>query len=176
MTSEAKIAANRRNALQSTGPRTEAGKAVASCNALRHGLTAEAMVLHDESAEAFAEFKDALRAAFAPEGEFEERLVERIVVCFWRLRRASRLEAELLTRMAESPHGNDRASTAFTLRPDAIATLMRHEASIDRSLSRALMVLERQQARRRGEPVSSPAALKINVALAPAASDAAQGA
>jgi hypothetical protein len=38
MTSERKIAANRRNARKSTGPRTRSGKARVSRNALRHGL------------------------------------------------------------------------------------------------------------------------------------------
>jgi hypothetical protein len=40
MTSEAKIAANRRNARRSTGPRTTAGKLRFRRNALRHGLAA----------------------------------------------------------------------------------------------------------------------------------------
>ena len=39
MTSEAKAAANRRNAKRSTGPRTASGKARASRNAFRHGLS-----------------------------------------------------------------------------------------------------------------------------------------
>ena len=39
MTSARKIAANRRNALASTGPRTAAGKARVAQNARRHGLT-----------------------------------------------------------------------------------------------------------------------------------------
>ena len=38
MVSERKLAANRRNALKSTGPRTEAGKRVSSLNGLKHGL------------------------------------------------------------------------------------------------------------------------------------------
>jgi hypothetical protein len=41
MTSYRQVEANRRNALKSTGPRTEAGKQVSRRNALRHGLTAE---------------------------------------------------------------------------------------------------------------------------------------
>jgi hypothetical protein len=40
MTSERKIAANRNNANKSTGPRSEAGRAVSRLNALRHGLAA----------------------------------------------------------------------------------------------------------------------------------------
>ena len=39
MTSAAKIRANRRNALRSTGPRSRAGKAIAARNSHRHGLT-----------------------------------------------------------------------------------------------------------------------------------------
>jgi hypothetical protein len=40
MTSERQLAANRQNALKSTGPRTPAGRAIASLNAARHGLYA----------------------------------------------------------------------------------------------------------------------------------------
>jgi hypothetical protein len=40
MTSESKMAANRRNGRKSRGPRTVAGKAIASRNALRHGFAA----------------------------------------------------------------------------------------------------------------------------------------
>lgn len=40
MASERQIAANRRNALLSSGPKTQTGKRASSRNALRHGLTA----------------------------------------------------------------------------------------------------------------------------------------
>ena len=39
--------ANRRNAQQSTGPRTQIGKKTSSLNALRHGLTSRVVVLPD---------------------------------------------------------------------------------------------------------------------------------
>jgi hypothetical protein len=45
MTTEREVAANRRNAAKSTGPRTRRGKATVSRNALRHGL-ASAIVGH----------------------------------------------------------------------------------------------------------------------------------
>jgi hypothetical protein len=46
MTSPAKIAANRRNAQRSTGPRSAAGKARARRNAFRHGLATPASLDH----------------------------------------------------------------------------------------------------------------------------------
>ena len=44
MTSYRQIEANRRNALKSTGPKTEAGKLASRRNAVRHGLTAETVI------------------------------------------------------------------------------------------------------------------------------------
>lgn len=41
MTTSEKIEANRKNALQSTGPRSLEGKALVSMNAIKHGLTAK---------------------------------------------------------------------------------------------------------------------------------------
>ena len=48
MTSEARVAANRRNAAKSTGPRTAEGKAIVAQNAVKHGLWARQAVLRDE--------------------------------------------------------------------------------------------------------------------------------
>jgi hypothetical protein len=39
------IEANRLNALKSTGPKTSQGKERSRCNALRHGLTAETVIV-----------------------------------------------------------------------------------------------------------------------------------
>jgi hypothetical protein len=55
MASERKVAANRRNASKSTGPRSETGKKRVSANALRHGLCSiQSRSLIEEGVEALA--------------------------------------------------------------------------------------------------------------------------
>jgi hypothetical protein len=49
MTSERQKAANRANALHSTGPKTEEGKAAVRFNAFRHGLLAQDVVLQEKT-------------------------------------------------------------------------------------------------------------------------------
>ncbi|RUL86966.1 hypothetical protein TsocGM_15115, partial [Tautonia sociabilis] len=46
--SQKRIEANRRNAQQSTGPRTDEGKARSRANGLRHGMAAEVLVPEED--------------------------------------------------------------------------------------------------------------------------------
>ena len=95
MTSDRQAAANRRNALRSTGPRTPDGKDTAKMNALRHGLRAETLVLPDEDPAEFERFRQSLFDELAPRGELEAVLVERIILLAWRLRRVGQIEARV---------------------------------------------------------------------------------
>jgi hypothetical protein len=96
-TLSARARASRINGARSRGPRTAAGKARASRNALRHGLCARThLLLPDERAADFAAFAAALIAELAPEGPLQTVLAERVAVAAWRLARADRLEAEAL--------------------------------------------------------------------------------
>jgi hypothetical protein len=56
MSTRKQIAANRRNAGRSTGPKTAAGKDRAKGNALKHGLTAAQITVFDEHPEDFESF------------------------------------------------------------------------------------------------------------------------
>src|SRR5215208_5697117 len=87
--SPAQIEASRRNGARSKGPVSEEGKAKASRNALRHGLTARHhLVLEDEVPHAL----DALIATVAEEtgatSEIEARLARRLAIAFWKGERA----------------------------------------------------------------------------------------
>jgi hypothetical protein len=93
MISLAKVAANRRNAEKSTGPRTAAGKATSAMNALRHGILSEhAPVLPTEDRAAFQTLVEDLHAHLAPIGPIETELVARIAGLIWRLRRCAVVE------------------------------------------------------------------------------------
>ncbi len=172
MTSDAQISANRRNAKKSTGPKTAAGLAVASRNALRHGLTAKQLVIrYEEEAADFVSFHDDLRATLAPADAVEEQLVERIVLCSWRLRRVCRAEAGIAATETRNWLGSPRnvgkppAGLVFVAAAAEMLALTRYERSIERSLHRALEALERRQegwrleaalARREEERAGSP--------------------
>ncbi len=96
MASDRQVAANRRNAAKSTGPRSKRGKEVVSKNAMRHGLSAQQVLVPGESEEEFEALIQKLISEFEPEGEFELQLVERISTCIWRQRRIYRIESEVL--------------------------------------------------------------------------------
>jgi hypothetical protein len=102
MTSLRQIEANRRrNALKSTGPKTEAGKQVSRCNAVRHGLTAETVIGALEDAEDYRAFEAALIADYDAQSAVERELVLRLASLLWRLRRATAMETGLFEIQAE---------------------------------------------------------------------------
>jgi hypothetical protein len=86
MASAKKAAANRQNALKSTGPKTPDGKAAVRLNALRHGLLSQEILLPGEDEEALRELAGGLRAELQPVGELEGLLADRITSLLWRLR------------------------------------------------------------------------------------------
>ena len=99
MASAAQIAANRQNALKSTGPRTEEGKARARANALRHGLTARTIspVLPHEDPRAFADRITAWTEDWQPQSDRETELVCHAAKLSWLIDRAGRAETAHLS-------------------------------------------------------------------------------
>jgi hypothetical protein len=95
MSSDRQIEANRKNAQRSTGPCTSDGKSRVALNAVKHGLTAKTVVLPHEDPNEFEAFREAMLIDAAPQGAFEEMLVEKISADAWRLRRVPVLEAAL---------------------------------------------------------------------------------
>lgn len=166
MPTPAQLAANRRNAKKSTGPKTESGKEAASRNAMKHGLHARDFVCEHERGGDYAEFAALLYADLAPADSVEVQLVDRIVTCTWRLQRMALAETSLFDnwenggrdelRPRETPY-----SRRFDRRTSEMTALSRYEAALDRSLSRTYALLERRQARRRGEHVPAPVTVLV---------------
>ena len=85
MTTQRQIAANRKNAQRSTGPRTPRGKAVSSRNNTQHGLYSTAPVIPRlESPQAWAAHHATTLEALAPDDPLEHTLAERIALILWR--------------------------------------------------------------------------------------------
>jgi hypothetical protein len=101
MASEQQILANRRNARKSTGPKSEQGKRRSCRNALRQGLTADAIVDGLEDLDAYRRFAAAIYSEYAPRTPFHQTLVSRLASLLWRLRQAASIEIGLLQIQAE---------------------------------------------------------------------------
>jgi hypothetical protein len=80
MASTAQINANRANAQLSTGPTTEAGRAISSKNAVKTGLTGRTVLLPSEDAALYESHVASFRERFKPAGEAELNLVQSLAV------------------------------------------------------------------------------------------------
>jgi len=104
MASLAQLTANRLNAQRSTGPRTEAGKAVSRFNALIYGVDAQSLVLPGEDPAALEALALEYHRSFNPSGPLEDYLVQNLVQADWSRRRYSRIEAQFVRgRLAAAP-------------------------------------------------------------------------
>lgn len=96
MTTAKQIAANSENALKSTGPKTDEGKAIVKQNAIRHGIYTKDVILDcglvREDPEEFKLLLDSFMEDLQPVGTLETVLVEKITVSLWRLRRIYKAE------------------------------------------------------------------------------------
>ena len=115
MSSLRQIEANRRNALNSTGPTTPEGKERSRRNALRHGLTAETVIAALEDCEDYQAFEAAVIADYDAETAVERELVLRLASVLWRLRRATGIETALFESVSEDSHR--QTISLHTIRP-----------------------------------------------------------
>ncbi len=184
MISAGQIEANKRNALKSRGPKTAKGKSVSRFNAMRHGLTAEEILLPGEDADSFQDLQQRLLTELDPLGTLERELVNRLTALLWRLRRTNRIETGVLQLElsekaepdffemiepdgpAEEEKGDGEMLTSEAIGSsfrsagygsDPLGKLARYETSLDRSVIRTVRELERiQNNRRKNETEPAP--------------------
>ena len=94
--SPARLAANRQNALLSTGPKTPEGKARSRANGLKHGLCASVVVAED--LELIQQRTSDWFFALKPQDEYHVWLVDQVAVVSLRIDRAERMERRLRDR------------------------------------------------------------------------------
>ncbi len=96
--SAARLAANRANAQKSTGPRTEAGKAISRLNGLTHGCAAATAVLPGENAEELQARVETWFEELDARSDTERTLVETAVHAAWRVERCRKAENAALSK------------------------------------------------------------------------------
>ncbi len=173
MASAKQLTANQRNAQKSSGPKTSRGKSLSKMNALRHGLRAEQVLVPGEDEREFADLRRCLFEDLQPEGGLEVELFYGLVLDFWRLRRLRMVEGGLFVNgmdISNSSGSSQSCDAGHDLElqrelgqafknyhaPRAFGCLSRYEASLTRSIHRAInKLLELQAARREQLPINS---------------------
>ena len=121
-----KLAANRMNALQSTGPKTEEGKRAVRSNSLKHGFFSKEIVLQKgdgrESVAEFNRMRESLLADLQPDGELQRLVADLIVAHSWRLRRIYLYETGALRLRLDTAQQDQETQRLNNLRWD-LATL-----------------------------------------------------
>ena len=153
MATVAQIEANRLNALHSTGPRSDAGKAVSRFNALKSGVDARSLVIPGEDPAELEALTLDYRQTFHPVGPLEDFLVETLVAGDWNRRRYSRIEAQLVRLLATSQDPAEENPFGALLLADAakagaLQKVFRRLSAAERSYFRALAELRRAQRER----------------------------
>jgi hypothetical protein len=136
MASLAQISANRENAQKSTGPKTEAGKAVSSKNNFNFGFNAKVFaVIEGESQEDFDRFRQELLDEHRPATPTEFVFVESMAQHHWASLRAQRLQ--------DSCFGNDGVDEA------RLTLYLRYQNTHMRLFHKSLNELQKLRAEKR---------------------------
>jgi hypothetical protein len=162
MATEKQIAANRANAMKSTGATSPEGRERAKLNALRHGLTGQVTVMPTEDREAFNRFCAEIVASLNPANAIERQLAQSIAQDNWRLNRARAMEDNILAlghtgnaaeMDAENPqiHAAVTAARVFSDDPVQFQLLTLYMQRTNRDIHRNMQLLRELQAERRAE-------------------------
>jgi len=177
MTTKAQIKANRRNAKNSTGPKTTKGKTAASQNSLKHGLSTNQTLISSESRADFDLYRENILEELEPQTPMESILTERIVNLSWRLKRASRIQNQTIdalsarntsspvTKLIQSLRNPSTSAPQLPLGHLAIKDfsnarvlerLLMYERRIENSLYKTILELQRLNLIKKMNTVSEP--------------------
>jgi len=152
MATAKQIAANRRNAQESCGPKSAETKAKVSENRRTHGLCGKFTVLAWENQQRFDELLAAFIEAEQPAGAPELELVVKMAEHSWLARRALRLQDSCFEVQEPSQHDLETNQRGLSVNPLNLETAMRYHTLHDRAYRRAAQeLLERRKQRQLAE-------------------------
>jgi hypothetical protein len=142
------------------GPRTPAGKARSSVNAVRHGLSGRIVVLPSEDMGQFLKFSSDFVNSLNPATPLESELAQVVADGYWRLKRFRTVEEGMLAMGhyeeagdfdadTEEIHSSFTAAKAFRANSKAFVNLSIYEQRIQRGIHNSMKQLREIQAERR---------------------------
>lgn len=157
--SSKQLAANRNNALKSTGPKTPEGKAASKMNALKHGICSREVLVHGvnitESRRELESLYERFWEDLNPVGPMEEVLVDEIVTAYWRKLRALKAESGEIAlsvdqgQLRRSNHNTKFQVLQWGLTGDVISAM--HQSALGNSVQANWLRELRAQLERTGE-------------------------
>ncbi len=113
MATPKQIAANRRNAKRSTGPKTPQGKQLSSKNACKTGAYSKHSLLQDEDPAELGRLRNEYYRDWKPASQTERHLVERLITLSWRMARCLRAETGMIASLRKFPKGIGGVASAY---------------------------------------------------------------
>jgi hypothetical protein len=159
MTTPQQPGADRAHPNRSTGPRSAAGKARSSMNALKTGIYSKSLVIPGEDPAHLTALTEEYFQRFLPAVPEQRDLVDILVRSTWTLRRLAVAEAQLWTYEIESffnPDTDTPIGHAFHNGDRALTRLQRYVSAIQRNYRDALRELSRLQAQDLDVPPPNP--------------------
>jgi hypothetical protein len=147
------IEANRRNSQLSSGPTSQAGKAVSRMNRLDTGIDAQSQIIPGEDPAALELLTTQYYDRFQPQGPEEVALIDSAISADWFLRRFRKVEAEMWNRSISREVEDQRKwgtkpekyplAAAFRDQQKVFDRLQRRISAAERSLRASLETLAR---------------------------------
>ena len=155
MATPKQIAANRRNAQKSCGPKSAEAKAKVSQNATRHGLCAQFCVLPEaEKQEDFDAFLNQLIHDEQPVGQAEIELVVKMAEHTWLTKRALRLQNNCFALEPKTP-GQVNGGIPLAVEITFLEKYLRYHSAHDRAYQRASAELQKRKKARQLAEIGS---------------------
>ena len=167
MATEVQVRANAKNAVNSTGPKTAAGKARSKLNARKLGLHTQSVLRPDDDPQELKRLLGDLCCHYQPVGSRELGLVDEIAAAKWRKLRFCRIETDTLYAYGckESVSQSDAIAFALDQKNLAIITkLPPLEAAVERELQSLIKQLTALQTERKSKAGESREVEALTVA------------